>query len=150
MREHKIVPVEATDIQWQAAFDLYGTQCHEDQMQSQIICIKEMYKAMIAAAPHCDQSENTTLRSQVESLLAVVAAKDEAFRHAYDILRNEDNSMMTLRVIREARALKPSDVELVEVAAVDAMETGVEWNPIALGDVKSGGKLYVLKKKEGK
>lgn len=47
----KVVPLEAEPEQWQAAFDLFNGQYHEDQMQSQIICIQEMYKAMVAAAP---------------------------------------------------------------------------------------------------
>ena len=45
-----VVPETAHDEQWQAAFDIYDQQFHQDQMQSQIMCIKEMYRAMIAAA----------------------------------------------------------------------------------------------------
>jgi hypothetical protein len=51
MSEYKLAPVEPTDEMWQTAFELYDKQYHQDQMQSVIICIKEMYKAMIKAAP---------------------------------------------------------------------------------------------------
>lgn len=42
-----VVPATAHDEQWEAAFDIYDKQFHQDQMQSQIMCIKEMYRAMI-------------------------------------------------------------------------------------------------------
>jgi hypothetical protein len=129
-----------------------------DHIAKQRESIKTMPKTIIprVSSPSfqtCDQSENERLRAQVGALLAVIAAKDEAFRHAYDILRNEDNSMMTLRVIRESIALKPGDVELVEVgyASEPSMQNLINGNDVIVGkksDIRTET-VYVLKQKEG-
>lgn len=103
------------------------------------------------------QSENTTLRSQVESLVAVVAAKDEAFQEVKRTIEDSDHWWMDepsrggfdKYKIDAAIALKPSDVELVEVGKVCFEDTLVGVD-LTNANIKHGDKVYALQKKEGK
>jgi predicted transglutaminase-like cysteine proteinase len=171
MTEHKIVPIEPTDgmrykggeatskyIDWSPEY--------EDEQPERVA--DAVYKAMIAAAPTSYQSENTTLRSQVESLLAVNQAMRDALQKisdmdygpqskldkcAHDKYQFEDCEQCVIEVADAALAMKSGDVELVEVGTVASQSTYLDevlFSPDRnTSCVEVGTKLYALKQKEG-
>lgn len=84
----------------------------------------------------------------IEQLLAVIAKKDEAITHA---LREHGGFTIkgeTERICRDALAIKPENVGLVECGVID-QGSMIEWNPGALTYLKFRTKLYTIKTKGG-
>ena len=159
MTEHKKAFEDEMHYLLDAACDYGSTGLSTDFDLGE--AIDRAYIAATTLGAHTNaslQSENTTLRSQVESLLAVVAAKDEALNKSRETMLSLVNSRSSEAEGTEADwvadidaglVLKPSDVELVEVGKVERDGNGhdiVMWTDFI---ARIGTKLYLLKQKEG-
>ncbi|MFD1121872.1 hypothetical protein ACFQ2T_05105 [Methylophilus flavus] len=104
-----------------------------------------------SAATKLQDDTITSLEKQLAECRAVIAAKDEALQNIADDCADDAPPFRSIgasgpvkEVARTALALKPGDVELVEVADNDCGSikwTNEKWPHIC--------KLYALKQKEG-
>jgi hypothetical protein len=96
----------------------------------------------------------TSLESQLASALAVIAKKDELISQCIENnLHLADGDNCTLKLVKEALAIKPGDVTLVEYAEMynfGGANAGINYkNDLRKGDIVDGTKLYAIQKKEG-
>jgi hypothetical protein len=89
----------------------------------------------------------TSLESQLADALAANQVMREALAKAYDVLRNNDNSMMALNIISEGQIIKTGDVTLIHIGNYCVEDTlhGVD---LLRTDINPGSMVYAIQTKE--